>query len=184
MDFIQLDISVRAVVSHKATNTTVRRLSSLTSYAKWHRLHQSEPFPPQERDIWHYLQNDQVNTGHTVASSLLEALHWAYGVLGLILQPAISTSLRLKGLVHGHSQTSPSCLLQSSNTWKRSPRHPQTPETASQLELSFSAFSAALVRATSPEPSVFTSTFQTTHETQPVFFASGAFAGSSPSVTQ
>ena len=107
MDFMQLHTSVRAAVSHKATNTIVRRLSSLTSYARWHRLHQSEPFPPQERDLWHYLQDDTVNTGHTVASSLLEAMHWAHGVLGLILQPSISTSPRLKGLVQGQSVEAP-----------------------------------------------------------------------------
>ena len=165
MDFIQLDISVRAALSHKATNTIVRRLRSLTSYARWHRLHQSEPFLPQERDLWHYLQDDQVN-------SLLEALHWAHRVLGLLLQPAISTSSRLRPRsrpIRGGStsQTSLSSACHSRPTPGRNYhdifKHPRP----SQLALSSLAFSAALARATSPEPLVFTSTFQTTRGIPP-----------------
>ena len=79
-------------MAHKAANAIVRRLSSPASYARRRRLRQTDPFPPHKRETWRYLRDDQ---GRAVARSLLEALRWARGVLGLIVQPAISASPRL-----------------------------------------------------------------------------------------
>ena len=52
LDFEELTYSIEASVSHKATSTIVRRLSSLTHYVKWSSATSITPFPVTEKAAW------------------------------------------------------------------------------------------------------------------------------------
>ena len=89
-----------AIFAVKSPGTLLRRLYSLQAYQQWCMDHQNVDWiPVSERTVWDYVQWLQTTgAAPTKASSLLEALRFAWYLLGVQGADESEKSLRVKGV--------------------------------------------------------------------------------------
>ena len=108
LDFEELTYSIEASVSHKATSTIVRRLSSLTHYVKWSATTSITPFPVTEKAAWAYLVHLQrTEAAWSKPGGFQQCINWCRGVLDLEVEPDFMNSPRVAGLCKGFESHAP-----------------------------------------------------------------------------
>ncbi|CAE7508198.1 unnamed protein product, partial [Symbiodinium sp. CCMP2456] len=109
VDLDELDFSIKAALSYKATNTWVRRLNSLSAFVQWASTQSplATPFPVTEKVKWRCIQWMTRNgKGASSPSSLLQSLNWYSGVCGLAFESEV-TSSRFIGLCRSTEASAP-----------------------------------------------------------------------------
>lgn len=112
--------SVAACMATKATATIHRRFCALNRFAKWTGQSGRELFPIKERVVFDYLTMLQDNPVSAPSSgqSLLQAINFASGVLGLKTNFDVIGQQRVKGVAEAMARNGPP-VMQATPTMGR-----------------------------------------------------------------
>lgn len=90
---------LESVIGVKSPNTVLKRANSILMYYRWHAVNGKFPFLPfSEEDVWSYILSLNSLTGSaTRAQSFLQALRFAYYVMGFSSALACAQSRRVMG---------------------------------------------------------------------------------------